>query len=71
MTESIAVPRRHGRAPSIPSSAFQQVFDLHSRGLGVYRIAAELAGQGVFTTRSSVDRLLRRQAPYQGAHDGR
>lgn len=56
---------RQGRLPSIPSSAYKQVFDLSGKGLGVHRIAAALADQGVFISRSSVDRLLRGLPAYE------
>ena len=53
-----------GRPTSIPQWAFGEVFRLHSLGYGCRRIVRSLEEAGVFTTRSSVSRLLNGQAPY-------
>ena len=70
MVTTPAPPPRQGRMPSIPPTVYQRVFDLHAQGLGVFRIAAALEGMGVFTSRGSVDRLLRGLPPYAGAREG-
>ena len=53
-----------GRPTSIPLWAFGEVFRLHSLGYGCRRIVRSLEEAGVFTTRSSVSRLLNDQPPY-------
>ena len=53
-----------GRPVSIPLWAFGEVFRLHSLGYGCRRIVRSLEEAGVFTTRSSVSRLLNAQLPY-------
>ena len=53
-----------GRPTSIPQWAFGEVFRLHSLGYGCRRIVRSLEEAGVFTTRSSVSRLLNGQLPY-------
>ena len=53
-----------GRPASIPEWAFGEVFRLHSLGYGCRRIVRSLEEAGVFTTRSSVSRLLNGQTPY-------
>jgi hypothetical protein len=53
-----------GRPASIPEWAFGEVFRLRELGYGCRRIVRSLEEAGVFTTRSSVSRLLNRQAPY-------
>ena len=53
-----------GRPASIPEWAFGEVFRLHSLGYGCRRIVRSLEEAGVFTTRSSVSRLLNGQLPY-------
>jgi len=53
-----------GRPVSIPGWAFGEVFRLRDLGYGCRRIVRSLEEAGVFTTRSSVSRLLNRQAPY-------
>jgi hypothetical protein len=55
-----------GRPVSIPESAFAECFRLHGEGHGYRRIADLLAGQGVYTTKSSVERLIRGLPPYTG-----
>ena len=53
-----------GRPASIPQWAFGEVFRLRDLGYGCRRIARSLEEAGVFTTRSSVYRLLNGQPPY-------
>ncbi len=53
-----------GRPASIPEWAFGEVFRLRDLGYGCRRIVRSLEEAGVFTTRSSVSRLLNGQAPY-------
>ena len=55
-----------GRPASIPQWAFGEVFRLHGLGYGCRRIVRSLEEAGVFTTRSSVSRLLNGQPPYAG-----
>ena len=53
-----------GRPASIPETAFGLVLRLYSEGNGYRRIARLLEGHGVFTTKSSVERLVRGLPPY-------
>jgi hypothetical protein len=53
-----------GRPASIPIWAFGEVFRLRDLGYGCRRIVRSLEEAGVFTTRSSVSRLLNGQLPY-------
>ena len=53
-----------GRPASIPLWAFGEVFRLRDLGYGCRRIVRSLEEAGVFTTRSSVSRLLNGQLPY-------
>ena len=53
-----------GRPASIPEWAFGEVFRLRDLGYGCRKIVRSLEEAGVFTTRSSVSRLLNRQPPY-------
>jgi len=53
-----------GRPVSIPQWAFGEVFRLRDLGYGCRRIVRSLEEAGVFTTRSSVSRLLNGQPPY-------
>ena len=55
-----------GRPTSVPEWAFGEVFRLHSLGYGCRRTVMSLEEAGVFTTRSSVSRLLNGQPPYAG-----
>jgi len=55
-----------GRPASIPEWAFGEVFRLRDLGYGCRRIVRSLEEAGVFTTRSSVSRLLNGQPPYAG-----
>ena len=53
-----------GRPTSIPQWAFGEVFRLRDLGYGCRRIVRSLEEAGVFTTRSSVSRLLNGHPPY-------
>ena len=53
-----------GRKRSIPESAFGLVFKLYSEGYGYRRISSLLAQQGINTTRSSVERLVKGRGCY-------
>ena len=53
-----------GRPASIPEWAFGEVFRLRDLGYGCRRIVRSLEDAGVFTTRSSVSRLLNGLPPY-------
>ena len=57
-------PNPPGRPVGIPEWAFREVFRLHANGHGCRRIVRMLEGEGVFTTKSTVHRLLHRQPPY-------
>lgn len=54
-----------GRPASIPMTAYGTVHRLHSLGLGYRRIVRFLESEMVFTTKSSVYRLIHRLPPYQ------
>ena len=53
-----------GRPQAIPPTAYQEVFQLRSLGMGFRKIATALEAKGIFTSRSSVERLVRGQPPY-------
>ena len=53
-----------GRPASIPEWAFGEVFRLRDLGYGCRRIVRSLEESAVFTSRSSVSRLLNGQPPY-------
>jgi len=53
-----------GRPVSIPETAFADVRRWRSQGFGYIRISRLLEGVGVFTSKSSVERLLKGQPPY-------
>ena len=53
-----------GRPASIPQWAFGEVFRLRDLGYGCRRIVRSLEEAGVFTSRSTVSRLLNGQPPY-------
>ena len=55
-----------GRPTSIPQWAFGEVFRLRDLGYGCRRIVRSLEEAGVFTSRSSISRLLNGQPPYAG-----
>ena len=52
------------RTPSIPTELVLEVVRLHGAGLGRRRIAKRLEKFGIWTTKSSVDRLIRGLPPY-------
>ncbi len=53
-----------GRPRSIPPWAWAEVSRLHSQGLGYRRVAAALLSLQVWTTKCSVERLIKGKAPY-------
>ena len=55
-----------GRPTSMPQWAFGEVFRLPDLGYGCRRIVRSLEEAGVFTSRSTVSRLLNGQPPYAG-----
>ena len=56
-----------GRPKSIPPEAYAEVFKLLSQGLGYRAIADALAERQLcYTTKSSVERMVKGQPPYQG-----
>ena len=57
-----------GRPTSIPQWAFGEVFRLRDRGYGCRKIVRLLENLGIYTTRSSVSRLLLRQGTYEGSN---
>lgn len=61
---AITLAERRGRPQSIPLWAFGKVFRLHENGYGCRKIVEQLEGSGVYTTRSSVSRLLLGRPPY-------
>ena len=57
-----------GRPTSIPQWAFGEVFRLNNDGYGCRKIVRLLENLGIYTTRSSVSRLLLRQGTYEGSN---
>ena len=55
-----------GRKRSIPERVWSDAFRLYSEGHGYRMVAARLTDQGVWTTRGSVERLIKGLPPYQG-----
>ena len=55
---------RAGRPRSLSPDDFGTVFRLRSKGWGFRRIANVLIAQGVVTSKSSVERLVKRLPPY-------
>jgi len=55
-----------GRPRSIPPEAYSKVFLWYSQGFGYQRIAGMLEDEGVFTTRGSVERLVKGRGCYAG-----
>ena len=53
-----------GRKPSIPHWAYEDVLRLFRDGIGCRKIVKQLEEKGVFTTKSSVSRLLLGRPPY-------
>ncbi len=62
----MAIDVRTGRPQSIPPHMWGTVFELHGQGLGYRRVADALIPRGVFTTKSSVERLIKGKPPYAG-----
>ena len=60
-----------GRPQSIPLWAWPEVFRLREHGLGYRRVAAALLCLKVWTTKSSVERLIKGKPPYPGRHPSR
>ena len=63
-TSSNEEVKRQGRPPSIPVTAYELVFQWHSKGYGARRIVRLLESLEIFSTKSSVGRLLLRQGTY-------
>ena len=59
-----------GRRRRIPETAWPEVLQLRRTGLGYQRIANELEKLGVWTTRGSVERLLKGRGTYSRATGG-
>ena len=55
-----------GRKRSIPERVWGEAFRLYAEGQGYRMVATRLADLGVFTTRGSVERLIKGLPPYQG-----
>ena len=55
-----------GRPRSIPQAVWSEVFSLYASGLGYERIARELQKIGIWTTRGSVERLIKGRGSYRG-----
>ena len=55
-----------GHKRSIPERVWGDVFRLHSQGHGYRSVTARLAELGVWTSRGSVERLIKGLPPYQG-----
>ena len=55
-----------GRPQSIPPDFWGLVFQLYGAGLGYRAIATHLNKLGTFTTKSSVERLIKGRPPYAG-----
>ena len=62
----VTVDVKTGRPQSIPVWVWPTVFKLHGQGLGYRRVADALIPRGVFTTKSSVERLIKGKPPYAG-----
>ena len=60
-----------GRPQSIPPWAWPEVFRLREQGLGYRRVAAALIFLKVWTTKSSVERLINGKAPYSCRNSSR
>ena len=57
---------KQGRKRSIPERVWGDALRLYSDGCGYRAVASRLASLGVFTTRGSVERLVKGLAPYEG-----
>ena len=55
-----------GRKRSIPERVWGDAFRLYSEGHGNRMLASRLADLGVWTTRGSVERLIKGLPPYNG-----
>lgn len=55
-----------GRKRSIPEWAWDDALRLYSEGHGYRLVATRLADLGVWTSRGSVERLVKGLAPYEG-----
>ena len=55
---------KQGRKRSIPERVWGDAFRLYGQGLGYRMVAARLADLGVWTTRGSVERLIKGKPPY-------
>ena len=60
-----------GRKRSIPESVWGDAFRLYAEGHDYRMVASRLADLGVWTTRGSVERLIKGLPPYQGEHPSR
>ena len=56
-----------GRKRSIPETVWGDAFRLYSEGCGYRSVVARLAALGVWTTRGSVERLIKGRPPYSGS----
>ena len=56
--------RTRGRHKSIPEAYFVKALRLKLTGLGYQRVAEELERYGVYTSRGSVERLVKGLPPY-------
>lgn len=57
---------KRGRPQSIPPEAWAECFRLYGLGYGYRAVAHRLGELEVFTTKSSVARLIRGERPYTG-----
>ena len=57
------------RSPSIPERAVPMVVSLSQAGYGSRRIAKMMERHKIWTTKSSVHRLLTGQPPYEDIHE--
>ena len=55
---------RTGRPQSIPAEIWPEVIRLHGLGLGYRRVADALIPLKIWTTKSSVERLIKRRMSY-------
>ena len=58
-----------GRRRSIPPQMWPKVFELYAQGLGYRRVANALILLKIGTSKSSVERLLKRRPPYQNKRE--
>jgi len=56
---------RTGRPQSIPVEIWPEVIRLYGQGLGYRRVANALIPLKIWTTKSSVERLIKGRPPYQ------